>query len=736
MAKFQKTRQEFVTREDTVFDVVMLSDENGNILGASDFGGTGSFTVTSGSIDATIVNALPIDVTGNLSISDGTIDANIINTSPIDVNIASGITMSGNVDATIVNTTPIDVNIASGITLSTNTNSTIVNTTPIETTIANALPLEVTGDLTISSGTIDANIINTSPIDISGDVNILSAPTLTTNATIVNTSPIDISGSVNATIVNTSPIETIIANALPVAIDGTVTVDSGTIDANITNTSPIPVSGDVNVTNASLDVNLLTAPTLTTNSTIVNTSPIDISGNVTVTSGSIDANITNASINTNATIQGTPTIQGSVDATIVNTSPIPVAIDTTVSSVETKPIRYSQDASGRNKVVIDKSLFYSTWRFRVPYRVWEESSYDVVLDTYTVKPIITDSISENHMLSVKSGTVANAGNVLRSKRHIRYKPNRSHLVSFACICPTAINLGSREWGITTPDNGIFFNLIGDGVTWDLEIGIKDSGAVTQSQSIKSLLPVGFNPENLNTYEIQFEFDECIFHFIVNKEVILTLDLEGTLPTLPFSDPALPISFESLTFDGTENILRVSSVDVTTEGGTEERLLPGAIDTDGLVSLGNSAQNCGVLALKVPRTITYNGSPVYNSRGAVINKVVGWCLDRAYISIYVGRDLALPNLNGPTVLWTDVPDSNLQYVIGGDPSALCSALDLDSVNMYRAVAEWQNVNDKNTVENITNDGEYYLTPGDILVVSMRALGNGKDCSTTLYFTEEL
>ena len=80
--------------------------------------------------------------------------------------------------------------------------------------------------------------------------------------------------------------------------------------------------------------------------------------------------------------------------------------------------RYNKDAWGRPKAILDHSLFSASWTHDVPARVWEEESVTRVGEVITItpQPTFNKATSREGMLSLKSGTVQNDGNALRSKR--------------------------------------------------------------------------------------------------------------------------------------------------------------------------------------------------------------------------------------------------------------------------------------------------------------------------------
>ena len=399
--------------------------------------------------------------------------------------------------------------------------------------------------------------------------------------------------------------------------------------------------------------------------------------------------------------------------------------------------RYNKDAWGRPKAVHDYSIFSATWTFGVPTRVWEEVSWDYINQVPQLQPSFTKVSSREHMLSVKSGTSAGNGTVARSRKFMRYQPNRGQLFSTAVTCPNANAHAVREWGLSTAHNGIMFELDGTGTTWDLFVTRRRSGVVVEKTSIKSHLPADFDPSKGHVYDIQYEWRGVgNFFFFVNLQLVYTMDILGTLDYLSVSDPALPVAFVSTTLQaGSEYELLVGCVDVSAEGGSDPRTLFASIDT------GNSLLNCAsagidtaILAIRVPRSITYNGGSVFNSRGAFMDKLSTWTRNESLTKVYLFRSVTATNLNG--ISWTNMQDSRSQLAIGGDLSALQTAFLADVSTGVKIVSEWADIDTKNTITNDSKNSDFQIVPGDILVVTVASITTNVKTSASLYFSEEL
>ncbi len=402
--------------------------------------------------------------------------------------------------------------------------------------------------------------------------------------------------------------------------------------------------------------------------------------------------------------------------------------------------RYGKDAFGKHKAILDHSIFSGTFTFGVPARVWEEVSWDYINEVPTLQPTFSKVGSRLNMLSVLSGTSAGNGTVARTRKYMRYQANRGQIISCSALCPNPTASASREWGLSTAQNGIMFELRGDGADWDLFITRRTDGTVVNDISIKAQVLdafPNFDPSKGNIYDIQYEWRGVgNFYFFVNLKLVYTLELLGTLDDLSVADPALPIAFVSTTLDGTEQELLIPCVDVSSEGGDEARTLFATASTGtDLLTLGASTVDTALLALRVPRFVDYNGNSIFNSRGAFMDKLTTWTRDESLTSVFIFRQVNATNIDGIT--WTTLPDSRMQYAVGGLSSALDTAFATDVATGQLVLSEWADIDVKNEIVNPSKNSDFNLVPGDILVIAVRSIGAANvKSSATLYFSEEL
>ena len=402
--------------------------------------------------------------------------------------------------------------------------------------------------------------------------------------------------------------------------------------------------------------------------------------------------------------------------------------------------RYNKDAWGRPKTVTDYSLFSATWSFSVPARLWEESSVngvDIANPLYTPQSAFTKVTSREHMLSVKSGTVVDSGYAVRSKRFPKYQPNRGHLMSTAAIMANANALGVRSFGLSCDHDGIYFQLEGTGTDWDIFAVRRLDGKLLDKISVKSQLPEDFNPGLGHVYDIQYQWRGVgNYYFYIDLKLVAEFNLLGKLSTLSIHDPARPIEYCSICKEaGTEVEINSGCVDISSEGGTQDRNIFSEIDTgDGLLNMGTANTDTAVIAMRVPRYLTYNGQPHNNSRGVITDKLVTWTRDEALTKAFIFRDLTAPNIEG--LPWLSVPDSPFNYLVGGDTSALNTAFGLDNANGQKIINEWADVDLKNIISNPGKNSDFYLTPGDILIITVAPITTNVKSSASLYMSEEL
>ena len=353
------------------------------------------------------------------------------------------------------------------------------------------------------------------------------------------------------------------------------------------------------------------------------------------------------------------------------------------------------DAWGRNKTVIDFSLFHGVWTFGVPHEMWIEYVDGVEM------PDFTNFTSVDGLLKIQG--VAAQSNALMSKRHPRYQPNKGHLYSSSMLLPDYTLAVNQEFGIFHRDAGAFFR-VNNGILY--AVRRTKVGATVTDYAEAITVPSGVDLTKGNLYDIQMQWRGVgnIF-FYINQELVHTMTLLGTLDKPSIFNPALPIGFN---IDG-DAIMYASCVDVTAEGGHKENRQRGSIDT-GEISL--SSAEIPVLLVHIPATITYNGNTTMNTRDNALRRISGFADDATIIKMYFTRDGT--KFTGTTFLPND-PLNTVEYSVDGNITLVGGVTDLDRQITRRIVA-------LGNIEMINPDpevGDVFMTHGDYVLVTMQA-----------------
>lgn len=399
------------------------------------------------------------------------------------------------------------------------------------------------------------------------------------------------------------------------------------------------------------------------------------------------------------------------------------------------------DAWGRQKVINDYSVLHGLFTYNVPNRLWEENAMDAAL-AYT--PLASTGVlatSEDGALKLSSGTTANNGCALMSKRHPRYQPNRGHLYSTAGWFPDPHLDAYRKWGLfcgclsDARRSGVYFELEGDGASWALYAVVKSYGTVQVKQDITDLIPSGVDISKNNLYDIQYQWRGAgDYFFYINQQLVYRAEFLNTMQELTIWTPALGLGFECFTHTTTPVYMHYGCIDVTSEGGAMDARQFASIST-GDTLVGVTTTGTATLGVRLPRTVDYNGNTVVNTRDIMANKLTSWTRDEASVQVWVARDTSATNLAALT--WTAFSDVTTEYLPGGTGTALDTAFQADKASMQLVLNEWEDLEQKNVIINPSiMDAPFYLTAGDILVVVVQPLGANKDNATTMYLAEEV
>lgn len=392
-------------------------------------------------------------------------------------------------------------------------------------------------------------------------------------------------------------------------------------------------------------------------------------------------------------------------------------------------------AWGVPKVNLDYSLFHGMFTFNIPKRIWLQ--YNDLGAGFIEQSNIDNTLvkSTNGELVVSSDATTDIR--LSSRRHLRYQPNRGLLYSTAVVLPLPNTIGKRRFGLkTNGSNGIMFELVGDGSTWALNL-VKTTvlnGVISEVVTdITANLPAGFDPSKGHTYDIQMEWRGYgDFYFFVDLKDTHKMAMLGTLSHVSISNPALSVTFESTDFLAAAPEILVGCVDITSEGGSKENKQPSAISTGSTLLTTNSTGVC-ILAIRLPSTISYNGSQEPYTRDIVLKSLSTFCKDESFRNIYVARAIEVPNLDGLT--WNVALDSYYE-VINNSAGLLNTAFQLDKANMGNiySVRGEKDIALEHSFE-AEGSSPRYMTGGEILVIELKSDGNSTG-GCTLKFGEEV
>ena len=405
------------------------------------------------------------------------------------------------------------------------------------------------------------------------------------------------------------------------------------------------------------------------------------------------------------------------------------------------PGTLSTDAWGRAKSINDYSMFRGMFTYDVPNQKWEEFSVNAALEYTPLSQTGTNATSVDGALQIVSGTTTNSGTTLLSKRHPRYQPNRGHLWSTAGWLPSPEADGHRIFGLMCGclaedrRSGVYFELEGDGSTWQLFAVLRSYGVVKHRTNITAFIPDGVDISKNNLYDIQYQWRGAgNYFFYINQQLVHTIEHLNTAQDLSLWNPALSAGFQCFTDSTTELVMHFGCVAITSEGGSgiDDQFV--SLSTgENLVTVTNTST--AVLAIKMPRTIQYNGSTVVNTRDVIASKIGAWTKDEAAVQVWFARDTVVPNLDALT--WNGGNATTIHSLVGGKGGVLDVAFQADKANMQLVVNEWHDHERKNVIENPgAAHSPFWVTAGDILVVAVRSAGTNKDHSTTLYLSEEV
>ena len=404
------------------------------------------------------------------------------------------------------------------------------------------------------------------------------------------------------------------------------------------------------------------------------------------------------------------------------------------------------DAWGRQKTISDFSIMHGVFSNGIQLDKWkvQEDGTEILDPTdpanFTATLTNAPARSENGMLKVES-VVAGSRFTFRSLRHPRYQPNRGHLFSDANL--VVGGTGGTLYAVTRTTV--------DDATNDIEI------------EIQGVEGIDFTKGNVTDIQMQWR-GVGDFTYYINLESKYKTGLLGSRSDLSVSNPALPIMYEAYkgtdaTTDpsyviwgvGTEEngvfykysynstvdaAIKVGCCDITSEGGDSEHLSYGSV-TSGTITTVSSSNEKQILAIRVPdNRSTYDSTgtayDTINTRDLILSSISTGQSDEHSIRVYTTRDASAIQLVGGT--WARNWSDDVDFVTDTGSGANFTWTKASFAPIFETQVELDIPYTKTNP--IGGRGDFYLTAGTIVVVTMQPTSNGSDTvSITAEFGSE-
>jgi hypothetical protein len=431
--------------------------------------------------------------------------------------------------------------------------------------------------------------------------------------------------------------------------------------------------------------------------------PFDVLGPLTNTelratpvpiSGTVDTGLVQSLTNTE--LRATPVpISGTIDTGLVQ-GLTDTELRATALNVKVGTGDLTIDAWGTPKTSHPHSVFHGLFTFDVPPSQW--FMYHGATQVYTSTKIT----SVDGSLSVVADATVPIAEVV-SRATPRYQPNRGHLYSTALWMPNKTNDGIREFGLATPENGVFFRLKADGKLY----AVLRSGVVeTKEEEIDTTGVVGFDVQKGNVYDIQYQWRGIgNYKFYINLTLVHAFELLGTLTSLSMQDPALPAIYKC-TRTTQDVSIRAGCVDITSENGD-----------DGRLQYASAYAAATLNGTNVPLVVIYNPLTVNgktNTRMIELAKISLNCDKNGSFRVWTTRDptastgATLVARGGGSFIQTDSNDAN--------PAAVAAtAVNIAKMNLVTVIPIRANI-PKETVNPFQDRIDFPLVRGDYLVIT--------------------
>lgn len=373
------------------------------------------------------------------------------------------------------------------------------------------------------------------------------------------------------------------------------------------------------------------------------------------------------------------------------------------------------DAWGTQKFTHPWSLFHGMWTYDIPSSMW--FMYENGTQVYTSTNIVSANGAAQLTADATNSTVT-----LESRECPRYQPNRGHLISLAGWFPDKTNDGTRDFGLCTTENGVFFRLKSDGKLYAV---LRRGSVEVLEEEIDTSSLTGFDVEKNNIYDIQFQWRGAgNYKFFIGdpgegvSKLVHTFNLLGTLTSASIENPAQPISFTATR--GTQDVvMNISCADITSEGGNLERHQYGSAQAAG-VSVTSGSES-PVIVVRSPLQI---GGQT-NTRTVQLARITVTSDKKADFRVYMTRDpsaitgATYAAINSGSYLESDSPDMNASSV---------RATAVTTANMQFVTAIPVTANETREVDNPLRERIHFpIVRGDYLVITCEPNANGTaDC----------
>ena len=425
-----------------------------------------------------------------------------------------------------------------------------------------------------------------------------------------------------------------------------------------------------------------------------------------------------------------------LNVNVVSPSPLPVEVSNTIATQKQAVGDLFLDAWGVPKVSMANSLFHGMFTFSVPDEFWFEQLNGVEL------PFIVNSTSVNGELNIASNGVLNDSVCLRTYRSPRYQPNRGHLYSASLFFDNPTLAGQRTCGIFTPESGVGIRLRGDGVDWFMYLVVRTTitGVTSDTEHLITNFPDGFDPSKGNIYDLQLQWRGVgNFKMFIGdastgaSKLVHTVNNLNVVNNLTVFNPALPIAYECIN-QGSDVVIRSGCVDVSSEGGSEDKGYYGSIGID------NDSGQVAISGFNVPILVVRNklivpANALINTRDMIALLATAYSDQRSVMRVWATRDETAITLNDQ--VWIDSIDETIEYLQYDNPN-VGTPMTFDTAKaklVFTARVDMdQSYSSSALFEGRT---DIFQTPGDIFIFTVhRETGQACNVGVPYEYAEEV